>query len=600
MVNSMDPNDTPEGILKKYFGYQYFRRGQREIIENIVAGRDAVCIMPTGAGKSICYQVAALLREGVTIVVSPLISLMINQVQTLVGCGVKAAYINSALSPRVIEKVLKRVACGEYKIIYVAPERLNTSGFLSAVEQLNVSILTVDEAHCISRWGHDFRPSYLEIVKFIENLKKRPTVCAFTATATGDVKRDICEILKLNNPYIKTTSFDRENLFFDVKRPMDKDEELLEFLEKRRSKSGIVYCATRQKTENVCAVLKQNGFSATLYHAGLDETERAKNQDDFIFDRKKIMVATNAFGMGIDKSNVSFVVHYNMPKDIESYYQEAGRAGRDGSSAECVLYFSESDVVTDKYLISQTEAKKEVEDNAYRLLRKMVNYCKTERCLRGFILGYFGEPHNENCGNCGNCRKSNYEITDVTAQTAVILKCMKALPRLYGKAMITNVLRGGKNKNVLKYGLDRNPAYGAMKNYTRSEIGGIIDEMINSGLILRDGLEYPVLKIADRRNAEKVKICAQPIGKTPTAEVSKSKSKLFSILKNLRFNISKRENVPAYTVFSNATLEDMCDKMPLTEDEFLNVNGVGQVKSERYGREFIEAINNYKKENREE
>lgn len=399
-----------EEILKQYFGYDKFRNGQDEVIDNILSKRDVMCIMPTGAGKSICYQVPALMFSGITIVVSPLISLMKDQVQFLLSCEVKAAYINSSLSPKVIEKVFERVADSWYKIIYVAPERLNTLGFLNAIKKLNVSLLVVDEAHCISRWGHDFRPSYLEIIKFIDNLSQRPVIGAFTATATNTVREDICNILGLRSPFIKITSFDRPNLFFDVKHPRNKDSSLLYVLRNRSRESGIVYCATRKNVEEICKFLTENGFSATRYHAGLDEEEKAKNQDDFIFDTKRIMVATNAFGMGVDKSNVSFVIHYNMPKDMESYYQEAGRAGRDGNKAECILLYNEDDIRMNKFLIRQSENEELSVENQFKLLSRMVDYCKTGKCLRGFILDYFGERHPTHCGYCGNCNDDERQL----------------------------------------------------------------------------------------------------------------------------------------------------------------------------------------------
>ena len=395
--------NNKEAILKEYFGYGKFRPGQEDVIDSILSKRDVLCIMPTGAGKSICYQIPALMFDGVTIVVSPLISLMKDQVQFLKNSGIDAAYINSSLSPQVLEKVFLRVENSQYKIIYVAPERLGTASFLRAIKNLKISLVVVDEAHCISRWGHDFRPSYLEIIKFIDNLSQRPVIGAFTATATNTVREDICNILGLRSPFLKITSFDRPNLFFDVKHPRNKDSSLLYVLRNRSRESGIVYCATRKNVEEVCKFLTENGFSATRYHAGLDDEEKAKNQDDFIFDTKRIMVATNAFGMGVDKSNVSFVIHYNMPKDMESYYQESGRAGRDGNKAECILLYNEDDIRTNKFLIRQSENEELSVESQFKLLNKMIDYCKTDKCLRGVILDYFGERHAEYCGYCGNC-----------------------------------------------------------------------------------------------------------------------------------------------------------------------------------------------------
>ena len=591
--------DNKEKILKQYFGYDKFRDGQGEVIDNILKGKDVMCIMPTGAGKSICYQVPALMFSGITIVISPLISLMKDQVQFLVNCGIKAAYINSSLPPQAVDTVLARVAESRYKIIYVAPERLNTIGFINAISELKISMVVVDEAHCISRWGHDFRPSYLEIVKFIDNLSERPVISAFTATATETVKNDICQILKLNIPFIKMTSFDRPNLFFDVRYPKSKDYELLSILKEKHNESGIVYCSTRKKVEEVCDLLNENNISATRYHAGLSDEEKAKNQDDFIYDYKRIMVATNAFGMGVDKSNVSFVIHYNMPKDMESYYQEAGRAGRDGNKAQCILFYSESDIYTNKYLINQSEKDGVVADNEFRLLNKMIDYCKTDNCLRGFILEYFGEKRLINCGNCSVCCNSDYENIDVTVKAKTILSCIRHLPRPFGKGTIITVLQGGKSDKVAAYGLNGLLEFGVLKSHTRSEIGAIIDKMLDSELIKQDGDEYPVIKICDNIDEKQLRLIMRVRAKKLLEKHKKKKENvdadetLFEKLRELRQKIAKREDVPAYIVFSDATLMDMCRKMPKTQEEFLCVTGVGQIKCDRYSEEFISEIKAY-------
>jgi ATP-dependent DNA helicase RecQ len=587
--------------LKKYFGYDSFRAGQEEVIDALLSQRDVLCVMPTGAGKSVCYQIPALLYDGVTIVVSPLISLMKDQVQFLVGNGVRAAYVNSSLTQTVIDKVLLRIRASVYKIIYVAPERLATYGFLDAVKDLPISQLIIDESHCISKWGHDFRPSYLNIIEFVKALPRRPVIGAFTATATDKVKADICQALSLKAPLVKVTSFDRPNLFFDVRRPKNKEKELLSILKEKKEESGIVYCATRKTVEKVCDKLLAEGYAATRYHAGLENEERTKNQDEFIYDKKRIMVATNAFGMGIDKGNVSFVVHYNMPKDMESYYQEAGRAGRDGKEAECILLFGEGDIATNKYLIECGQNEEEDRDNQLKLLYQMVDYCKTDGCLRQFILGYFGESHKGNCDHCGNCIERNFEVVDVSAQAKVILDCMRHLPKDYGISILTDVLRGGKGKNVTGAGLDGIAEYGALSEYSREEVTAIADKMLEMGILARKGLIYPALKIVDRyckdippvrikRKKKKERVEEKFTGKT-------ADKALFTLLKNVRTEIAKRDGVPAYIVFSDATLTDMCAKKPTTRSEFLAVSGVGEVKCDRYGSFFLAAIQSYLRSN---
>lgn len=592
--------NNKEEILKQYFGYDKFRSGQEEVINNILSKRDVMCIMPTGAGKSVCYQVPALMFNGITIVVSPLISLMKDQVQFLVSCGVKAAFVNSSLSSQVIEKVFARISDCWYKIIYVAPERLNNFGFLNAIKKLKVSLLVVDEAHCISRWGHDFRPSYLEIIKFIDNLPQRPVIGAFTATATKTVKEDICNILGLRSPFIKITSFDRPNLFFDVKHPRNKDSSLLYILKDRSRESGIVYCATRKKVEEVCKFLTENGFPATRYHAGLDDEEKAKNQDDFIFDNKRIMVATNAFGMGVDKSNVSFVIHYNMPKDMESYYQEAGRAGRDGKKAECILLYDESDINTNKFLISQSENEGVDVENEYNLLNKMIEYCKTDNCLRGYILGYFGEKHSENCGYCGNCNGDNFEQVDATSVAKTIINCIKYLPRPFGKSILISILQGGKGEKISTYDLNETLGYGVLKNFNRSDLAEIIDKMLTAGFLEQDGDAYPVLRVGRNVDEKQLKFYVRVRKKADKckkrSESNHTSDTLFSRLKHIRFEIAKRENVPTYIIFSDMTLSDMALRKPQTKEEFLNVTGVGQMKCDLYSEDFISEIKKYLKQ----
>lgn len=434
-------------VLKEYFGHDSFREGQDRITDSLLGGRDVLGIMPTGAGKSICYQVPALMFDGITIVVSPLISLMKDQVSALVQSGVAAAYINSSLTHAQYLKVLQNTESGKYKIIYVAPERLCAPAFLGICRNLNISMVAVDEAHCVSQWGQDFRPSYLKIPDFIDALNSRPVVGAFTATATGAVRDDIKTLLRLVSPLVVTTGFDRPNLFFSVMQPKNKSIELMKLIKERKNESGIVYCSTRKAVEEVCELLQKNGFAATRYHAGLDENECRRNQDDFVYDRAAIMVATNAFGMGIDKSNVSFVIHYNMPKNMESYYQEAGRAGRDSRSADCILLYSAKDVRTNQFLINNSEPnpdltedeQEEVRRRDRERLKQMTFYCTTHKCLRKFILEYFGDKGPERCEKCSNCL-SNHENTDITVDAQKIMSCVARTGQRYGKKVICDVL----------------------------------------------------------------------------------------------------------------------------------------------------------------
>lgn len=591
-------------VLKDYFGHDSFRDGQEQIVDALLDGRDALCIMPTGAGKSMCYQIPALLFDGVTIVVSPLISLMKDQVGSLVQSGVPAAYINSSLSYPQFLRVLSNTEHGKYKIIYVAPERLLTDGFLDTCKKIKISMVAVDEAHCVSQWGQDFRPSYLKIVSFIKSLENRPIVGAFTATATNDVKEDIKKILRLENPFEITTGFDRPNLFFGVIKSSSKDEKLIDLIRERGDRSGIVYCATRKNVESVCELLCDNGFSATRYHAGLDEYERRKNQEDFVFDRKNIMVATNAFGMGIDKSNVTYVIHYNMPKNIESYYQEAGRAGRDGGEADCILLYSPKDVRLNRFMIENSEGNDEltIEENEqirerdFERLKHMTFYSTTNDCLRGFILRYFGGDKKAYCGKCSNCL-SVHKLVDVTIDAQKIMSCIARTGQRYGKTVICDVLKGSKSEKILKAELNSQSTYGIMKEVTARHIFGTIDFLAEKEYISADN-ETEVLKLLpksrdvlfgrERLVMKKVEN-SEKVVKTHCPEVPVN-SDLLDALKALRKSIASKKSVPAYVIFSDATLTDMCKKCPETPDEMLEVSGVGRTKLEKFGKQFLEEI----------
>lgn len=591
-------------VLKDYFGHDSFRDGQEQIVDALLDGRDALCIMPTGAGKSMCYQIPALLFDGVTIVVSPLISLMKDQVGSLVQSGVPAAYINSSLSYPQFLRVLSNVEHGKYKIIYVAPERLLTDGFLDTCKKIKISMVAVDEAHCVSQWGQDFRPSYLKIVSFIKSLENRPIVGAFTATATNDVKEDIKKILRLENPFEITTGFDRPNLFFGVIKSSSKDEKLIDLIRERGDRSGIVYCATRKNVESVCELLCDNGFSATRYHAGLDEYERRKNQEDFVFDRKNIMVATNAFGMGIDKSNVTYVIHYNMPKNIESYYQEAGRAGRDGGEADCILLYSPKDVRLNRFMIENSEGNDEltIEENEqirerdFERLKHMTFYSTTNDCLRGFILRYFGGDKKAYCGKCSNCL-SVHKLVDVTIDAQKIMSCIARTGQRYDKTVICDVLKGSKSEKILKAELNNQSTYGIMKEVTARHIFGTIDFLAEKEYISADN-ETEALKLLpksrdvlfgrERLVMKKVEN-SEKVVKTHRPEVPVN-SDLLDALKALRKGIASKKSVPAYVIFTDATLIDMCKKCPETPDEMLEVSGVGRTKLEKFGKEFLEVI----------
>lgn len=606
--------ETKESILQRVFGYSAFRGGQEALIDAQLQGRDAFGIMPTGGGKSLCYQIPALLLEGVTLVISPLISLMRDQVMALKNAGVAAAYINSSLTPAQIRLVYRNIQSGMYKIIYVAPERLLTDGFLEAIQARKVSLVTVDEAHCISQWGQDFRPSYLKIVDFLNILTPRPVVSAFTATATETVRQDIAQILQLRDPLRVVTGFDRPNLRFEVRRPKQKLPALIDLVQQRRDKAGIVYCATRKAVEEVCENLQLNGIAATRYHAGLPDEERRDNQEDFLYDRKTVMVATNAFGMGIDKSNVSYVIHYNMPQSLESYYQEAGRAGRDGAEAECILLYAPGDVQTAKYLIQHPalsgELSQEELEQKQRLdlerLDVMVNYCKTQECLRGYILDCFGQEHESFCGNCSNC-STETEERDITDQARMILSCVQRMSAKLGYSLgLTSVVRtllGSRDKRLLQLGLDKLGSYGMLRKLGKDDLRAMAENLESQGYLETDPVHGG---ISLTQKAQGVLFEGKTVSmRLPKAEASAPVSSpigggqdpnLLAMLKRLRWKIAMQESVPAYIIFSNATLEDMARKAPTTLEAFAKVNGVGSVKVKRFGEVFVDAIADYLQE----
>lgn len=604
--NAASSQATPLQILKTYFGYSSFREGQEEIINTILSGQDALAIMPTGAGKSLCYQVPALLLPGITLVISPLISLMQDQVKSLNEAGIHAAYINSSLTEGQINKALFFAAKGVYKIIYVAPERLETASFLAFALHTPISMVTVDEAHCISQWGQDFRPSYLKIIDFVEQLPGNPVLSAFTATATEVVKNDIARILKLKNPNIIITGFDRKNLYYQVEHltGKQKDTFILNYIENHPNESGIIYCATRKNVDTLYEKLLKHGISVTRYHAGMNTDVRKKSQDDFIYDRVQVVIATNAFGMGIDKSNVRFVIHYNMPQSMENYYQEAGRAGRDGEPASCILLFSTQDVMISKMLLGSKDFEgmnlaemEQVRHQDARRLQLMEGYCMTTSCLRNYILEYFGESTEHPCDNCGNCHQEFTEM-DMTQDAKWVIGCITEMHGRYGQALVIGTLLGSKKARLKEIGATSYNCYGMLKNRTESDLRLLIRQMVQMGYIVQTDGEYSVLKVGNieelqRKNAqimvkkfkEKEKISAAKNRKNPYANTYLPA--LFEALRQLRLQIAKEESVPPYIVFADKTLIDMCEKLPHNEEEMLDVSGVGQNKLKKYGQRFL-------------
>lgn len=600
------------GVLKKYFGYDTFRPGQEELIDAILDGRDVLGIMPTGAGKSVCYQVPALLLPGITIVVSPLISLMKDQVRALNEAGIHAAYINSSLTEGQIEKAFALACRGQYKIIYVAPERLLTRLFQNFSRQAKISMVTVDEAHCISQWGQDFRPSYLNIVDMVAGLPERPVVSAFTATATGEVQEDIQCVLQLRSPKVLVTGFDRKNLYFEVRSGGGKDAWLLEYVKEHRGESGIIYCATRKNVEAVYTALRMADVPASRYHAGMDAEERRHSQDQFIFDECPVMVATNAFGMGIDKSNVRYVVHYNMPQSMENYYQEAGRAGRDGGRAECVLLYSPQDVRINQMLLEMKEFREEMTEEEIRAVRerdaerlkRMTFYGTSKDCLRGYILNYFGEKAPRRCENCSNCLHEFVE-EDVTEICRDIFQCIREMRWSYGAAAVAGVLHGSASARIKTAGLDQLSVYGSRSGVAEVRLREIIRDLIGLGLLEESGGQYAVLSLGEGvqevMDGERRTIMKFPRPKEKKVSVQKRKAgiagdldsagwQLFERLRALRLTIARQMGVPPYIVFTDKTLIDMCVKRPKNKSEMLEVSGVGESKYHRYGGRFLEEI----------
>ena len=590
-------NIKPLDILQKYYGYTSFRKGQENIIKSIINKEDVLAIMPTGGGKSICYQVPALCLDGMTIVISPLISLMKDQVDALKTMGVKALLINSSLSNSEYSKVLEDIENDECKIIYIAPERLDNLEFVNIIRGKNISQVAIDEAHCVSQWGHDFRVSYKKIPHFINRLEKRPIVTAFTATASNEVREDIIRILNLHSPAVYITGFDRENLSINIVKSSSKNKYILDYIENHKNESGIIYASTRKEVENIYEGLLKRNYSVAKYHAGLSNDARHEYQEKFINDDIKIMVATNAFGMGIDKPNIRWVLHYNMPQSIENYYQEIGRAGRDGEDSECVLLFSPGDIHTQKYLVEVGIENPERKRVQYKKLQQMVDLVYSNTCYRKSILNYFGEHFLEECNNCSNCLNDG-EVVDKTLDAQKVISCIARMKRSFGATMIIDVLRGSKNKKVLDLGFDTLTTYGIMKNYSNEDLKTFINTLVSHGFL--DVVEnigvrgsFPTIKL----NEQSLKVIRQEIKvEFKEDKVTKSRyveNELYEMLVSLRSEIAKEEGVAPYMVFGDATLKNMASSYATNKEEMLNISGVGQIKYEKYGNRFEDIIEKY-------
>lgn len=579
-------------ILQKFYGYEDFRPGQKKVVESLLNRNDTVAIMPTGAGKSICFQIPALLFEGVTLVISPLISLMKDQVDSLRQLGIAAVYINSSVSKAQLYKDLQDISAGFYKIIYIAPERLRSEYLPDSFKNLNISMVAVDEAHCLSQWGHDFRPSYRNILNFTNSLRIKPIISAFTATATPEVKTDIINLLGLKQPNVFVTGFDRPNLYFSVLRGEVKDKFVIDYVKKHQDEAGIIYVGTRKDVDALQVLLEIKGIKAGRYHAGMTDEERNQMQEDFLYDNLSVMVATNAFGMGIDKPNVRYVIHYNMPKNMEAYYQEAGRAGRDGLSGNCILLYSPQDTQLQKFLISKSTESEIRQQLEYKRLQSMVDYCHTPQCLRAFILHYFGEfDVEEHCDNCSNCKLEG-ELIDITIDAQKVLSCVYRMHERFGVKMIAEVLKGSKSAKVKQFNFERLSTYGLMKERKLKDISDLILRLSAMQYLDITESQYPVVTLNELswqvlRGQKKV------WQKMVIVKKAKAKGELFEALRSLRKELATKEKLPPYMIFSDATLTQMATDKPTDLELMKNIRGVGEFKLQKYGEEFLTVIKSY-------